>query len=493
MSNLYDKLLDYSKSEIYPMHMPGHKRNTKLLPSINPYAIDITEIEGFDNLHHPKEILQDLILRIQELYGSPMSVPLINGSTVGILAGISSCVEPGDRILVARNSHKAVYHAIQINQLRPVYVYPQDDGIYHINGGILPEDIENLLITYEDIKLVVITSPTYEGIISDIEAIARITHKYNVPLLVDEAHGAHLGFHSGFPKNSIAAGADIVIHSAHKTLPAYTQTALMHIQGNLVKKDEVQKYLGIYETSSPSYVLLAGIDTCIQLLETEGTKLFELYYERLKEFYNKTKGFQQLRILHKDEYDTLNLKQNGVFQIDPSKIVISTLGTTISGKELETILRNKYKIQLEMSSLHYALAMTSICDTDEGFQRLYEALLELNEELKEQKEGICSADMSQFEVICKCYQEPLEITFYPYQVEKKTKEEITLTDCVGRVCGAYIMLYPPGIPLIVPGEIISEAVVSCIESAKHLGFDVLGLKGNDDNYIEVIPVPYTEK
>ena len=384
MSNLYDKLIDYSKSEIYPMHMPGHKRNTKMLPNVNPYAIDITEIEGFDNLHNPKEILQDLILRIQELYGSPMSVPLINGSTVGILAGISSCVEPGDRILVARNSHKAVYHAIQINQLRPVYVYPQDDGIYHINGGILPEDIENMLITYEDIKLVVITSPTYEGIISDIEAIARITHKYKVPLLVDEAHGAHLGFHPGFPKNSIAAGADIVIHSVHKTLPAYTQTALMHIQGKLVKKDEVQKYLGIYETSSPSYVLLAGIDTCIQLLEAEGTKLFKLYYERLKEFYNKTKGFQKLRILHKDEYDTFNSKQHGVFQIDPSKIVISTLGTRLSGKELETILRIKYKIQLEMSSLHYALAMTSICDTDEGFQRLYEALFDINEELKEQ-------------------------------------------------------------------------------------------------------------
>lgn len=490
MLNLYNRLVEYSKSDIYPMHMPGHKRNTKMLPNVNPYAIDITEIEGFDNLHHPKEILKDMMGRIESLYGAGTSFPLVNGSTVGILAGIASCVKPGDSILVARNSHKAVYHAIQRNQLKPVYVYPQEDGVHHINGGILPQNIEKMLITYSDIKLIVITSPTYEGIVSDIEEIARIAHEYHVPLLVDEAHGAHLGFHSGFPKNAIAAGADIVIHSVHKTLPSYTQTALMHIQGDLVKKEEVQKYLSIYETSSPSYVFLAGIDVCMEMLETRKDELFQSYYEQLENFYEKTKDFQHLRIMNREHYHIEDFKDHGIFTIDPSKIVISTMGTKISGKELEEILRSKYKIQLEMSSIHYGLAMTSICDTEEGFQRLYNALLEINEKLGHEKDRESLYNREDFEAVMQCYQQPLEIKLYPHEVEQITKEEVSLGNCIGRVCGTYVTMYPPGIPLVVPGEVISKHVTRGIEKAKDMGFDVLGLTGVDDNYIEVVPNSY---
>ena len=243
--NLYDKLLKYRVSDYYPMHMPGHKRNKELLTMVNPYSIDITEIDGFDNLHHAEEVLLQGMERAAALYKSHFTGYLVGGSTAAILTGISACTKKKDKILVARNSHKSVYHGIYLNELEPVYIYPQTEPQFGISGGIFPEKIEEMLIKHPDIKLVVLTSPTYEGILSDVKSIAEITHKYDVPLMVDEAHGAHLGFHPGFPKGSVGLGADIVIHSIHKTLPALTQSALIHVNGNLADVEEIKRYLAI--------------------------------------------------------------------------------------------------------------------------------------------------------------------------------------------------------------------------------------------------------
>ncbi|MDD3172771.1 MAG: aminotransferase class I/II-fold pyridoxal phosphate-dependent enzyme, partial [Herbinix sp.] len=173
MVQLYDKLISYKKDDFYPMHMPGHKRNTRIMHMDNPYSIDFTEIEGFDNLHQPEGVLKELAERISNLYGTVKSYPLVNGSTAGILAGISAATKLGDSILVARNCHKSVFHGIAIRGLKPIYCYPQIIKEFGINGGILAEDIEKVLITNKEITLVVITSPTYEGVVSDIREIAE--------------------------------------------------------------------------------------------------------------------------------------------------------------------------------------------------------------------------------------------------------------------------------------------------------------------------------
>ena len=251
-SYLYDKLLKYSQTDYYGFHMPGHKRNKALMNCSLPYELDITEIDGFDDLHHAKEILKEAQERAAQLYHADETCYLINGSTAGILSAVLGCTSKGDRILVARNCHKSVYHAVYMNELEPVYLYPQFYAEIELNGPIDSESVRQALKQYEDIKAVVITSPTYDGVLSDVKAIAKVVHEKGIPLIVDEAHGAHFGLHPYFPDNSKKKGADVVIHSLHKTLPALTQPALIHMNGKLIDKRRTQQFLNMVKRSSTS-------------------------------------------------------------------------------------------------------------------------------------------------------------------------------------------------------------------------------------------------
>lgn len=483
MESLYNKLQRYNTEGYYPMHMPGHKRNSDILSIINPYEIDITEIDGFDNLHDANDILKDAMERAARLYQSEHTHFLVNGSTVGILSAISGVTNRGDKILVSRNCHKAVYHAIYLNDLNPIYIYPQVDEDFEINGGISPEKLEKLLINNQNIKLVIITSPTYEGIVSDVESISKICHKLNIPLMVDEAHGAHFGFTKMFPKTSILNGADIVIHSVHKTLPSFTQTALLHINGKLVNNESIKKMLSIYESSSPSYILMSSIDLCMELLERDATKLFQEYEEKLSNFYNGL-NLSYLKIMNKKNMKCLN-----IYDIDPSKIVISTKYCPLDGKELYNELLHKYKIQLEMASKDYVIAMTSICDTKQGFDRLKEALLTIDSEIEQSKNqnDEDTREIMNTKTVKKNFVDIALVAKHNiYEAEKKEKEDILLKDSSGRISANYIYLYPPGIPLIVPGEEISTRFIEKLLVYYNCGLDIKGLSGVDKNIISVI-------
>ena len=276
---LEQKLNELEQSDIYPFHMPGHKR--AFLPFANPYAIDITEIEGFDNLHHATGILQEAQQKAADLYGAKKTYYLVNGSTCGLLAAISAAVPRGEKILMARNCHKAVYHAMYLRQLVPVYLYPEDTA-YGIQGQVTPQMVQKQLKQTPDIRAVVITSPTYDGVVSDIQSIADIVHAYGIPLIVDEAHGAHFRFSDYFPVSAADLGADVVIQSFHKTLPAMTQTAVLHLCSERVSEKLIRRFLGIYETSSPSYILMSSLDACVAKLEKDSGRLFDEFTENLE-------------------------------------------------------------------------------------------------------------------------------------------------------------------------------------------------------------------
>lgn len=478
--NLYDSLVQYSNSDYYPMHMPGHKRNSELLSMQNPYTLDITEIEGFDNLHHAEGILQEGMKRAAGLYGSEHTEYLIGGSTAGILAGIAACTKKGDKILVARNSHKSVYHAIYLNELQPVYLYPRGESIFDINGGISPENIKEMLIKHPDVTLVVITSPTYEGILSDIKTISEITHQYKVPLLVDEAHGAHLGFHPSWPKNSVQLGADVVIHSIHKTLPAFTQTGLIHVNGSLVDFEEVVRYLGIYQTSSPSYLLMAGIEQCVTLLEQKGNDLFTKYKKQLWNFYDRMKQLKNLRILTRED-----VKSSGSFDMDPSKITISVKETDMTGSQLYYCLLEQYKIQMEMVSKDYVLGITSICDKEEGFLRLGDALLEIDSKVKYNTIERRHTDTN-YEKEGANFDSYPDIVMQSHKACEARIETLPLLSSAGRVSAEYVYLYPPGIPLLVPGERIQSKLIADITMYKKNGLSIQGMQDGNCEKIKVI-------
>ena len=488
--SLYEKLKIYGKSDAYPFHMPGHKRNTKLMKELMdrdqlflPYEIDITEIDGFDNLHHAEGILLEAQKRAAALYGAGQSFYLINGSTCGLLASIFACTDQHGKILMARNCHKAVYHAVELRELQTIYLYPQKyqikdpqekniwTGKSEINGVISPKDVENALRGNKDIQAVVITSPTYDGIVSDVEAIAQIVHKYEKILIVDEAHGAHFGFHPYFPENSLKKGADLVIHSLHKTLPSMTQTALIHVNKEAEKlTEQVKKYLDIFETSSPSYVFMAGMDQCVQLIKERGDELFEAYAEKLEQFREEIKDVPHIHLLPLQNHE----------KMDSGKLIIAADG--MNGQELADLLRKEYQLEMEMAAAGYVIALTSIADTQEGFNRLKNALIHISKTISTSFVEITEKNerMSREE-----FQQPEQLLTIS-EADKCEKEIVTLAESKDRVCGEYIYLYPPGIPLVLPGERMTDRLITEIQNYQSMGLEIQGIKDYEGKRIEVL-------
>lgn len=480
MSTLYHKLSEYSESDYYGFHMPGHKRNQEMLKINLPYKIDITEIDGFDDLHHAAGILKQAQKKAAAVYGADETYFLINGSTVGILSAILGNTKKGDTVLVARNCHKSVYHAIFLNELKPVYLYPEFSPDLQLNTEISVSAVQTALKEHPEIRAVIIVSPTYDGIISDVEGIARVVHENGIPLIVDEAHGAHFGFHPYFSDNANKKGADVVIHSLHKTLPALTQTAVLHVNGEIADRRKMKKYLDMLQSSSPSYVLLASIDECIDLLANRRMELFEPYVQRLEKLRQDLHKMEHLKLIETDHFDK-------------SKIVISVKDTDMTSRELYTQLLKTYHLQMEMVAGTYVLAMTSIGDTETGFQRFSDALLEIDQSLRASANACESAASGQ---ACITGKLPRTSWFYTSAVMSMMLEESVVSaskgtevrhlpweKSVGYISTEYAYLYPPGSPLIVPGERVTREIADTLKQYEELHFTIEGLK--KEGYIEV--------
>ena len=292
--DILTKLEEYSKAGYVPMHMPGGKRNTEYASTS---VLDITEIDGFDNMHNAEGIIKNASCRAAKLYGADKTLMLVNGSTAGILSAICGATKRKGKIIVARNCHVSVYNALIMAQLEPVYVIPEVDNDTGIYSGVSLEQIRKCFENNRDAQAVIITSPTYEGVVSEVREIASYLHEKGIPLIVDEAHGAHFKFSEEFPESAVKAGADIVINSIHKTLPALTQTALLHISGNYVDYDKVERFWNIYQTTSPSYILMASIDRCMRIIEEQGNYIFKDYISKLKNLRENIAKLNNIRLI----------------------------------------------------------------------------------------------------------------------------------------------------------------------------------------------------
>ncbi len=473
MKNLVDELTEYCKSDIYPFHMPGHKRNE--LEGYNPYSYDVTEVDGLDNLYEAEGILKDAMDRAAKCYGSDKAYFLVNGSTCGIMTAIFAITRENDRILMTRNCHGSVYKSVYLRRLKPEYIYPEIIDELGVMGAVKPKEVEEKLKEFKDIRAVVITSPTYEGIVSDIRKISEIVHKYGKILIVDEAHGSHLGFHEYFPESAIKCGADIVVQSMHKTMKGLTQTGLLHICGNRVDAYEIKKYLGMFQTSSPSYVLMSSIDKNVCQMMEYGHILFEKYVENLKKF---TKNVENLT----------NISIFNVENLDKSKLAILIHSKYKNAKYLYDTLKDKYHLQAEMVGIKYVLAMTSISDTEEGFERLYKALEEIDREIRID-EVYFAKDKSldkEKNLTANFITEPAVVKMAPWEVDKSDKEYISIEQAVGKVSCEYIYMYPPGIPVLAPGEIIRKHIVDYYTEYKSKGYNIYGPRYNEERKIQVI-------
>ena len=441
MADLLDRLKAYGP--LYPMHMPGHKR--RLGRDELPFSWDMTEVEGVDDLHEAQGILKEAMDRTAALHGAEKTWYLVGGSTCGLLAGIRALAPDGSGILVGRNCHKSVYHAIELGHLQAHYLTPPVDPRFSVYGSISPGAVEKALEEFPGCACVVITSPTYEGVISDVRGIAEVCRRRGIPLLVDEAHGAHLGLFPGWPDSAVRCGADLVVESAHKTLPSLTQTALLHLPaGSLADPQEVERQLDIFETSSPSYPLMASLDSCTSLLLSRGEELFRSWLQTLWEYDQKVKDLRHLRALgHSAPCPQF-------FGFDPGKLPVFTGGTQFTGASLAQALRSRFGFETEMACGHLCLGMTSPADDREAVLRFADALLALDRE--------CQARPRPAPTVLPA---PGPVRCTIARALSLEALELPMEAVCGRIAAEALWAYPPGVPLIAPGEQITEEFLSC--------------------------------
>ena len=451
-SKLYRELERYCSFGPYPFHMPGHKRLLMPVEDL-PYGWDLTEVEGTDDLHEASGILLQAMERTARLWGAEKTWYLVGGSTCGLLSGIRAVAGNGEKVIVARNCHKSVCNAIELGNLQPVWLMPPmlPEGVC---GSMDPNTVAQAVEENPDAACVILTSPTYEGVISDIRTIADICHQKKIPLLVDEAHGAHLGFFPDWPDSALHLGADLVVQSVHKTLPSLTQTALLHLgKGSLCAPEEVERQLGIFETSSPSYPLLVSIDGCTELIASEGENLLSQWLQRLNAFDRRTEKLKNLHILGHS-----GGKQKNIFAFDPGKLPICTAGTELTGTALSGILRTRWGMETEMSQGTICLAMTGMGDSERAISHLGEALLEIDAGLK--------AAPAQ---AVRTLPNPGRQVLRSGQAVGEKTENLPYAQAIGRISGEAVWAYPPGIPLILPGEEITEEFLTVVRELEQSG------------------------
>lgn len=463
---ILDQLNQLPDSHLIPMHMPGHKRKAgSFFDTVSQY--DITEIRGYDNLHDPQGIILESMEELSKVYGSKHTWPLINGSSCGLHAAILAVCRPGDHILIGRNCHKAVYHIIEMLQLKVHYLMPEISSTYHISLGMGENAIMDMrkIIDSYDIKALVITSPTYEGIVSDIEAFHNILKEKKIPLIVDEAHGAHFVFHDAFPKSAIHRGADLVIQSSHKTLPSMTQTAMLHLCSDLVSKESVSKALSYIESSSPSYILMASIEYGVHYMINHEDKT-QQYVDNLAYLYTICGQLKHISLL-----DAQNVEE---FEKDLGKIVILLPEGKMNGQELFDLLYEKHGIELEMAELSYAIAMTSVMDCKEDYERLYASLKDIDDFIEKEKiykEKTINLSIEDFYQKRKIPEKIMEA----WECDDTSKELLPLWESQDRISASYVHLYPPGVPILIPGEKIMKETIENINYYLYNGYCVTGI------------------
>ncbi len=477
---LLESLKKYTSGKVVPLHMPGHKR--KGITSDLPYNIDITEIDGFDNLQKPKGILKECLDKASQVFSSYKTFFSVNGGTCGGLSALATYCDIGDKIIVATNCHKSIYNFIELFNLKAIYVTPKYDRL-GIAKSFYAKDFERVVCDNLDAKVVVITSPTYEGVISDIKGIAQFLHQKNIPLIVDEAHGSHLLL---MGKSALNCGVDIVLNSCHKTLPALTQTALIHIGKEALNKEKVAKRLqdklNKFQSSSPSYVLLSSIDECVEYVKNCGKEAMEQLALNLNWFEKKSKELKYIKLLNCNEpFDC--------FDFDKTKIVLTC--KFLTGEKLMERLRQR-GFELEMSYNNYCLAMTTIMDDKTTFERFMQALFLLDKEIDKlaNRKNCGELDKTTFEndddfknigknMASFSYKRDFLMTIHDAQ--NVGGEWCDIFSATGKISKEYVYAYPPGSPILIPGEKISEGFIKLYKALRKNKTELNSTSGDIEN------------
>jgi len=445
---------------------PGHKGGAGFLPSLSEafaggmLKYDITEVEGLDNLQDPEGVIRSSQELLSRLYGSEESLFLVNGSTSGNFTMIFSTFDEGDKILIERNCHKSIFNAVIMRKLEPLFIRNTCSGRYDAALGIDMQHFSETLNKNRDIKGVVITYPNYYGVCCDLERVIRECRAAGVKVLVDSAHGAHFGINGGLPESAVKLGADMVVMSAHKTLPSLTQTAYLHV-GKAAEMDKVRFYYNSFMSTSPSYLFLCSLEYARFYLETKGEEDYGQLLETAAGYRDKINRLEHVHIIGREDIE---------FEIDATRYIIN-VEKGYSGHLLLDYLRRR-GVQAEMSDGANVILILSPFNGKEDFERLLAALRECDfEELRAECHGAVSFGIP-------------ELKMLPHDALGAAKERIGFLEAEGKVCGGSIVPYPPGIPLLMPGEEISKKHVEIMKCFIDNGVKVIGI--NEKRQIEII-------
>lgn len=464
---IIEELNNIVDNKLISFHVPGHKLG-KIYDKLNYtntlnkiYSMDTTEIPGTDNLHSPEGIIKESQERASEVFKSDETYYLINGSTCGIQAAIMALCPPKSKIIANRDCHQSVINACILGDVDPVYINSEVDKNTNILKGINIDDAIKVIDSNLDAKAIILTYPTYYGMTYDLKRVCDYAHSKDIAVIVDEAHGAHLGLSEELPKTALEQGADIVIQSTHKTLPSFTQSSMIHIQGDRVNKEQLVSILKIIESSSPSYMLMASLEIAVDIYNKYGTKLMDELLNNIDKLKNSFKENNGIEFYNID---------------DKTKIFISTINMGLIGYELETILREEYNIQVELSNYYGSLLICTIGNDNDDFKSLETALNEISEKYRTNR------NIEKIE-----YPNNIPVKkLTPREAFYKEKKSVKIYESVGKICGEYIIPYPPGISLTSPGEIITKEIIDYILFCKEKGMNVSGLKDYSLGQIQII-------
>lgn len=466
--NLFDELK--TLDGVLPMHMPGHKRNFVKFPWLRELGgeFDITEIEGFDDLHDPDGLILDINRRAAALWGSRQAFLTVNGSTGGIFAAIAAAVPAGGRVLVARNCHRSVFNAASALRLQTEYVVPPIVSGFGIFGSVTPEAVDRAL-REKPCHAVVVTSPTYEGVMSDVRGIAEVCAMHGALLVVDGAHGAHLGLSDAFPDGGTGEDADIVVQSLHKTLPALTQTAIVHIASHRIHPEKLAEKLSVFVTSSPSYVLMAGAAKLMEYLEKEGREQLEAFARDLERFRREARQSKALRLLGEEDG-----KIPEIFKFDQSKLYFDTLNCAYGGYELKSLLRKECGIELEGATSRGVLAYATVGDDAGTLSRLRDGLMRFDKASSAPASHSFSAAFDAGEKVCEIFD------------ADSASRVVPLHKAVGKVSAEAVWIYPPAVPVLLPGERVTGGVVELVSKVAADGGKVMSTAKNAPDSLAVL-------
>ncbi len=472
---LFDAMVALAESKKVSFHTPGHKSgkgiSTRFRKFVGPkiFSIDLTTLDEVDSLHKPKGVIKEAQALAARAYGTDRSFFLVNGTTGGNHAMILATCRPGDKVLVARNAHKSIIAGLILSGAQPVFFDPVFDPNLNLMLNVTIDRSKAIIDAHPDARAIVLTSPNYYGICADLVEIIDYAHQKGVIALVDEAHGPHLTFHSDLPTSAVQAGADMCVQSIHKIIGGMTQASMLHAREGRINMAMLARVLRVVQTTSPSYILMASLDLARMQMATEGWKLLDKAITLAEEARVRINKIPGCTCFSRENITASLFARMG--DLDVTKLTIGVSGLGLTGFQVSQLLNLRHGIQVEMADPFHVLVIVSIGDRKDDLNRLVDALKEISAEGQQ-------GPTRRFQPIT-IPKFVNEWRMSPHDAFLSDHEQVELNAGIDRISAEIVTVYPPGIPVVTPGEVITKEAVAYLEAMLALGATVDGLdEGN---------------